>query len=679
VFGVVRPVLLWSRSLGLRLSDREVDAILAHEVSHVRRRDNLMAVIQMAVEAVFWFHPLVWWVERRLVDERERACDDEVLRRGRAPHVYAESLLKICEWCVESPLTCVAGVTGSDLNVRIEAIMKNRRPAALSAGRAVLVSVAASLAIAIPVFVGLSSASPLRAQGLQPAVAGGTPAFDVASIKRNPDIGGPRLFPLPAGGRVRLTNQTLRTLINSAYRIQDYQIIGGPEWARTQGFDIEAIVEATPAPSPPQMLLRIQTLLADRFKLVMHAETRELPVYKLVKSRSGGQLGPNIRPTACKPPEPSAAGGGGPAVGGPSVCGNWGGAGLMMVGGNTMNGLANQLGRLAPIGRPVINETNLTGGFDWELKWTPDPAPGSSAPADAVSIFTALQEQLGVKLEAARGPVDVLVIDSVQLPSDNQGSPSGAITTPRSFEVASVKPNKSGDVRVSGGFQQGGRYRVTNYTLRALIAAAYVRPQVNPDFLISGGPKWIDSDHFDVEAKATEDLPAATGAETAASPRRVMLQSLLAERFKLKVHVEASERPIYALVVATPDRKMGSQLHPSTADCAGTPAACAPRIGPGIVSGASFTLPQLVNLLPRFVNRVVVDRTGLVGPFAIDLRWTPAPGEWMAPPLPGVSDPPADGPSLFTALQEQLGLRLESQRGPVDVLVVDSAERPTLD
>jgi uncharacterized protein (TIGR03435 family) len=267
----------------------------------------------------------------------------------------------------------------------------------------------------------------------------------------------------------------------------------------------------------------------------------------------------------------------------------------------------------------------------------------------------------------------------VQLPSDNQGSPSGAITTPRSFEVASIKPNKSGDARVSGGFQPGGRYRVTNYTLRALIAAAYVRPQVNPDFLISGGPKWIDADHFDVDAKAQEDLPPSTGTDTASSSRRVMLQALLAERFKLKVHTETSERPIYALVVATSDRTMGSQLHPSTADCAGTPAACVTRIGPGSVTGSSFTLAQLVNLLPRFVNRVVVDRTGLAGPFAIDLRWTPAPGEWMAPPLPGVSDPPADGPSLFTALQEQLGLRLESQRGSVDVLVVDSAEPPTAD
>ena len=348
-----------------------------------------------------------------------------------------------------------------------------------------------------------------------------------------------------------------------------------------------------------------------------------------------------------------------------------------MVGGNTMNGLANQLGRLAPIGRPVINETNLTGGFDWELKWTPDQAPGSSAPADAVSIFTALQEQLGVKLEAARGPVDVLVIDSVQLPSDNQGSPSGSITTPRSFEVASVKPNKSGDARASGGFQPGGRYRVSNYTLRALIAAAYVRPQVNPDFLILGGPNWIDADHFDVDAKAQEDQPPSTGIDTASSARRVMLQALRGAPSNSKC------TPRRANVPSTPlsSRRLTARWP-----------RCVPRLptAPGrqrrvrrgfrreACRGGSFTLPQLVNLLPRFVNRVVVDRTGLAGPFAIDLRWTPAPGNGWRRPF-RVSDPPADGPSLFTALQEQLGLRLESQRGPVDVLVVDSAERPTLD
>ena len=209
-------------------------------------------------------------------------------------------------------------------------------------------------------------------------------------------------------------------LINSSCRLQDYQIVGGPDWLRTERFDIDAIVEVRPLPPLPQFLLRIRTLLADRFKLVMHPERRELPIYRFVNARDDGRIGPKIRPTACKPPDPtipnSAANAG---VGGGSTCGNRIGAFSMSIGGNTMNGFANQLGRLSVVGRPVVNATNLTGSFDWELTWAPDPATGGGAALDAVSIFTALQEQLGLKLEPSRGPVELLVIDSVERPTDN--------------------------------------------------------------------------------------------------------------------------------------------------------------------------------------------------------------------------------------------------------------------
>ena len=207
-------------------------------------------------------------------------------------------------------------------------------------------------------------------------------------------------------------------LINSCYGIQDYQIIGGPDWLRTERFDIEAIVEVRPLPPLPQFLLRIRTLLADRFKLVMHAERRELPVYRLVRARDDGRLGPKIRPTACRPPDPtnlnSAANTG---VGDSGTCGNRIGPFSMTIGGNTMTGFANQLGRLPVVGRPVVNATNLTDSFDWELTWAPDPSDAGAL--DAVSIFTALQEQLGLKLEPSRGPVDVLVVDSVERPTEN--------------------------------------------------------------------------------------------------------------------------------------------------------------------------------------------------------------------------------------------------------------------
>src|SRR5256714_755912 len=123
IFGIVQPVLVWPEGISERLDDAHLEAILAHELWHVRRRDNLVATMHMAVEAIFWFHPLVWWLGARLVEERERACDEEVLQSGSDRHVYAESILKVCEFCVGSPLPCVSGVTGADLKQRMVHIM----------------------------------------------------------------------------------------------------------------------------------------------------------------------------------------------------------------------------------------------------------------------------------------------------------------------------------------------------------------------------------------------------------------------------------------------------------------------------------------------------------------------------------------------------------------------------
>jgi len=125
VFGFFRPVLIWPRAIGEHLADEEIVTILAHEVSHVRRRDNLTAAIHMFVEALFWFHPLVWWLGARLVDERERACDEAVVQSGSEPAVYAETILKACRTYLATPLACVSGVTGSNLNARIERIITN--------------------------------------------------------------------------------------------------------------------------------------------------------------------------------------------------------------------------------------------------------------------------------------------------------------------------------------------------------------------------------------------------------------------------------------------------------------------------------------------------------------------------------------------------------------------------
>jgi bla regulator protein blaR1 len=126
VFGVLRPVLLLPEGIVDRLTPAQLQSVIEHELCHVRHRDNLIATIQMFSETVFWFHPLVWWIGKRMVAERERACDEAVLSMGSEPQVYAEAILNVCKLYVESPLVCVAGVTGAGLKQRIQAIVANR-------------------------------------------------------------------------------------------------------------------------------------------------------------------------------------------------------------------------------------------------------------------------------------------------------------------------------------------------------------------------------------------------------------------------------------------------------------------------------------------------------------------------------------------------------------------------
>jgi uncharacterized protein (TIGR03435 family) len=279
---------------------------------------------------------------------------------------------------------------------------------------------------------------------------------------------------------------------------------------------------------------------------------------------------------------------------------------------------------------------------------------------------------------------------------------SAAGQPPPQFEVASVKPNKSGDGRVMIGVQPGGRFTATNVPLRLLIRNAY---QLQ-DFQIIGGPDWLTSDHFDIVAKAEGgDIGDPFRAEKQGEPSRgqLMLRALLAERFKFEAHTENREMPIFALVLARSDGKLGPQLQKSSTDCEALRAAgrgrgpvgpppppgppqpgdrmqCGIRIAPGNMVVGGSTLTQFANSIGMFVGRTVVDRTGLTGAYDFNLTWTP---DQIANRPPGSPEPlingvPIDpnGPSIFTAVQEQLGLKLDSQKGPVSVLVIDRVEHP---
>jgi uncharacterized protein (TIGR03435 family) len=276
-----------------------------------------------------------------------------------------------------------------------------------------------------------------------------------------------------------------------------------------------------------------------------------------------------------------------------------------------------------------------------------------------------------------RSAAVLLVIASATLTSAQD------VPSPPAFDVASVKPNLSGTMGSSGRTGKGSVI-FTNMTLRSLIGNAYdIRGN-----RIAGAPGWIDSERFDINARAAADTP-----DSGLAP---MMRTLLADRFKLKVRHETREEAVYALVVARDDRRLGPNLRPA-ADCvkgaaaagrsgggapaplmqAGTPAPCGSRMmadGRGVtIQSGMQTMATLAGMLRGVGGREVVDRTGLGGTFDFELRYAPDALSTDS----GAAENPL--PNVFTALQEQLGLKLESARGPVEYLVVESVDRPTPD
>jgi len=531
VFGVFRPVLLLPAGIGDRLAPAELQAILAHELCHVRRRDNLSAVMHMIVEAVFWFHPLVWWLGTRLIDEREQACDEEVLRRGNQAEAYAEGILKVCELYLQSPLECAAGVTGSNLKKRIEAIMADRPKLTLNLSRKAALMLAGLVAVATPVILGITHATELRAQaqsapaqeitgawqGKLPAPqapngesrvvfkiskadgaalkallyfidqnptpfnatnvtlrgsslrisiealnvvfegtftggntingkitqgaearplnlvratdqtawtipgpppppaampANAKPEFAVAAIKPSrPDS--PRGGYGIRGQEVSSINVTVTWMIKLGYNVHAHQISGGPAWLDSDRYDTVGRSDTPGQPNRDQMKLMFRKLLVDRFQLRFHIEKKELPVYAMVVAKSG----PKIAVSNGDPNDfPGIGFGREPGV-------------ISLSGRNTgLNGVVNGL-QSNILDRPVVDQTGLTGRYDFLLRFTPDPdqmasfggvPPANTADLDAPpDIFTAFEQQLGLKLQPTKALVDVMVIDRIERPSPN--------------------------------------------------------------------------------------------------------------------------------------------------------------------------------------------------------------------------------------------------------------------
>lgn len=387
VVGLFNPVLLVPSSIVGRLTPAHLDAVLAHEVWHVRRRDNLFSSIHMLAEAVFWFHPFVWWIGAKLVEEREQACDEGVLALGNEPQVYAEAIVNVCKLYVETPLPCVSGVTGADLQRRIEAIMNHRATPALDRGRKLILAAAGTAAIVGPVVIGIGNASTIRTQSHS------APAFEFASIGRtDPGFQG-RFVQVPGDdSRFQAAGVTLRELIEYAYDVHPSLVIGGPAWTSADRFNVLGHPEGERIPSAEERRQMVKTLLADRFHLEIHRERRVTGVYELMPAASGVKMKQHT-----------------PDDGGAKMS-LFFRAASVPARDVPMNRFAGALQGML-LDRPVLDKTGLKGTWDFDFSW--------KSGSDGSSVAAALEEQLGLHLETGTAPLDAIVIDRAQEPSVN--------------------------------------------------------------------------------------------------------------------------------------------------------------------------------------------------------------------------------------------------------------------
>jgi uncharacterized protein (TIGR03435 family) len=413
VFGIRRPVLLVPEGIDARLSPAQLRALIAHELCHVRHRDNLTAALHMAVEAIFWFYPVVWWIERRLIDERERACDEYVLQCGSTPHDYAEGILEVCRLATSPPPAFVAGVSGSDLRRRIRSILRQEIGRPLGGLRAAALCACCAAAGLGPLLLGAANTS-----AQQPGIT--EAAFDVASIRKNASGVETWAFNPRPTGQFEVVNGRVATVVQAAFQLQDDQVQAMPEWARNTRYDISARLDpkiaaaSQPDGLPPTWALALRALLKDRFQLAFHREIAQKPVYALMTVRPDGKVGSGMRPAEFDCDVMKARAVAAARVGGPSpyppttdsriACGVGGWPGRFLQGGSSLDEFRGMLSRVT--GRPVLDRTGLTGKWDFLLTYTPNDLlrAGELPPADSPDLFTALREQLGLKLERRRGP-----------------------------------------------------------------------------------------------------------------------------------------------------------------------------------------------------------------------------------------------------------------------------------
>jgi uncharacterized protein (TIGR03435 family) len=510
-------------------------------------------------------------------------------------------------------------------------------------------------------------------------------AFEVADIHTSPRGTNNFMRFMLRGGRYEIHNATMVDLIRTAYAIDTDKVLGGPNWVDFDRFEV--IAKADSKTPQDTLKLMLQALLADRFKLMVHKDTQSIAGFALTAGKGRPKLkeAASSEKTGCQrqPPGQVTTVEGQIRIPMNSVsCHNM-----------TMEAFASELRGMDPtyFTNAVIDSTGLKGSWDFDLKWA-IKANFRLAGPDAVTISDAVDKQLGLKIEEQKIPTPVIVLDQVnRKPTDNPADLNAKLPPlpPPEFEVADIKPTVPGSRPgpFMLGFQPGGRVNLPGFPLGFAIQLAW---NLNGNISeIPGAPKWITSANFDIIAKAPAGYVPANGLPGGMDEMAPMLQALLKDRFKMKVHYEDQLVTAYTLVSAKPKLKkadpasrIGCKIGNSNVITAG------PLPLPGRqVTCQNITMAQFVDQLQAlagtsYIRYPVIDATGIDGAWDFTLSFSPInptqlAGPRGAPPTGGAGPAeigaadPVGGVSFFDAVEKQLGLKLEARKRMYPVFVID--------
>jgi uncharacterized protein (TIGR03435 family) len=540
-----------------------------------------------------------------------------------------------------------------------------------------VVGIANCALLAATVFAQSEGAPPADAPG-----AAANPTFIIADVHVSPHRAFPNGgFPIVRSGRYILRQTTMRDLVGLAYGVNPGLVREGPIWLETDRFDITA--KLPPGATPDTEKLMLRALLVDRFKLAAHNDTRQMPMntltlgkdkVKMKQSDGSGDAG-------CKYVSPPQDQPQSTATTTELSCHNI-----------SMDDFVQDLRNWTYDYKrgPMYNSTGLKGTWDFDLKWS-NRAQLATAGADGITIYDAVDKQLGLKLGPQPAAVPVMIVDGVnETPTPNAPDLDKILPPlpPPEFEVSTIKPSKP-DQRLNGKFN-GLELNFQGATLKFLIDFAWnLNP--NDDEALANAPKWLDSDHIDIDAKLGTD-PDGKPPMVDDEDFRRLLRELLTDRFQIKMHTE--DRPVdaYTLIAVNPKlRKADPTSHMRCGEDPG-PDGIDPRIENPVlnrlVTCQNMTLAQMCDkfqeIASGYIYNPVLDKTGITGRWDFTLSFSSAGvgggSVGATPPADGTTTPPEPigAVSFFDAVNKQLGLKLEKQKRPLPVLVIDQIEeKPT--